>query len=98
MAESGVLMFEPTESESKEEMDRLIEAMISIRDEIQEIIDNPTIQGNNVITNSPHSLDLITSWDKNYTIEKAYFPVTSLKKQKNFPTVNRVNDLLEISL
>jgi len=90
---SGVLMFEPTESESKDELDRLIEAMKSIRNEIQEVIDNSDVQNDNVINNAPHSLDLITSWDKNYSIEKAFYPVNSLKKNKHFPTVNRVNDL-----
>ena len=93
----GVLMFEPTESESKEELDRMVNAMISIRSEIQQVIDshdsNSTELPTNVLKNAPHSLDMISSWDKPYSIDQAFFPVDSLRKDKSFPSVSRVDDL-----
>ena len=93
---TGVLMFEPTESESKEELDRLTEAMISIRKEIDECInlyENNLDINSSILKNAPHALDQIINWNKEYTIEKAFFPVPSLKENKHFPSKSRVDDL-----
>ena len=78
---NGVLMFEPTESESLEELDRLVNALISIR------------QDNNMLKNAPHSLDVIIDWPYNYSMEKAFYPLESLKTNKFWPITGRVDDL-----
>ena len=88
----GVIMLEPTESESKKELDRFINAMISIREEIKEIENDNLCLDNNVIKNSPHALNLLkTEWRYPYSINKAFFPVQGLDHKK-FPTTNRVDD------
>jgi glycine dehydrogenase len=89
---SQVLMFEPTESENKEELDRLINALISINKEIQEIIKDGNFE-NNILKNAPHSMDLITDWNYDYSMEKAFFPVPELKENKFWPHTNRINDI-----
>ena len=88
----NVLMFEPTESESKAEMDRLIIALKSIRNELREIENGETDIDDNVIKNSPHTLSMITDWKYSYSMEKAFFPVNTLKSHKLWPSVTRVND------
>ena len=87
------LMIEPTESESKKELDRFIDAMINIRTEIQEIEDETYCKKNNVLKNSPHSMDCIINWKHPYSIEKACFPLKSLHNNKFWPSTNRVNDI-----
>jgi glycine dehydrogenase len=89
---SGSLMIEPTESESLEEMDRFVDAMNSIHDEIMEIKNGIYPQDNNVLVNSPHSYSDITDWKFNYSFEKAFFPVESLKTNKFWPSNPRIND------
>jgi glycine dehydrogenase len=91
---AGTLMVEPTESESKYELDRFIEAMKSIRDEIQEIIDGKSDLANNVLKNAPHTAECLinSGWNYPYSREKAAYPVPSLKNQKFFPSVGRVNN------
>ena len=80
------LMIEPTESESKEEIDRFIEAMISIRREIEE---NPAL-----LKNAPHPIKLIQKeWTFPYSMEEAFFPVENLKARKHWPNCARVDDL-----
>lgn len=94
----NTLMIEPTESESKEELDRFVEAMISIREEIREIEEGKQPRENNVLKNSPHSqLDLIRGdgngkWDRPYSREKAAFPLSYLEEKKFWPSVGRVDD------
>ncbi|MEY4615853.1 MAG: hypothetical protein RJB66_813 [Pseudomonadota bacterium] len=92
---AGTLMIEPTESESKQELDRFIEAMISIRKEIDEVatglmdaVDNPLLQ-------SPHTLDMLTSseWNHKYSREKAAFPLPWIRKNKFWPSVRRVDNV-----
>lgn len=87
------LMIEPTESESLEELDRFIEAMISIRKEISEIEDNKYPKDNNVLVNSPHSITDITNWKFDYSMEKAFFPVHGLKNKKFWPSNSRIDDV-----
>ncbi|KAK8861505.1 glycine dehydrogenase [Kwoniella newhampshirensis] len=87
-------LIEPTESEPKHELDRFIDALISIRKEVDEIIEGKQPKDNNVFKNAPHPLGLLTeeNWDKPYSREKAVFPVVGLKKSKFWPTVGRVDD------
>jgi glycine dehydrogenase len=90
----NTLMVEPTESESKAELDRFCEAMISIRKEIQEIIDGKADKANNVIKNAPHTSKLLISdkYDKPYSREKAAFPLPWVKANKFWPSVARVDN------
>ncbi|WRT65618.1 glycine dehydrogenase [Kwoniella shivajii] len=87
-------LIEPTESESKQELDRFIDALISIRKEVDEIVSGDQPKDNNVFKNAPHPLSLLTEdkWDRPYSREKAVFPVSSLRRNKFWPTVGRVDD------
>ncbi|MBI5727429.1 MAG: aminomethyl-transferring glycine dehydrogenase [Ignavibacteriales bacterium] len=91
---AGTLMVEPTESESKAELDRFIEAMISIKNEIAEIENGKFDQKNNVLKNAPHTVALVCSdnWQFPYSREQAAYPVVSLKEYKFWPSVGRVNN------
>jgi glycine dehydrogenase len=90
----GTLMIEPTESESKEELDRFCEAMISIRKEIEEIESGKADPENNVLKHAPHTMRVAMSedWDRPYTREKAIFPLDYLRFDKFWPAVSRVDD------
>ncbi|MEZ4795750.1 MAG: aminomethyl-transferring glycine dehydrogenase [Flavobacteriaceae bacterium] len=88
---AGTLMIEPTESESKEELDRFCDAMISIRKEIEAADkDNP----NNVLKNAPHTMAMLTAdtWDLPYSRTQAAFPLDYVKDNKFWPSVRRVDD------
>jgi len=92
---AGTLMIEPTESESKEELDRFCDAMLSIHNEIDEIANGAADSENNVLHNAPHSLKLITSdsWNLPYSREKAAYPLEYLKHGHKFwSTVGRVDN------
>lgn len=91
---TNTLMVEPTESESKAELDRFCDAMIAIRKEIQDVIDGKVNKENNVLKNSPHSLEVMMSdkWDHPYTREEAAFPMPHLRQNKFWPSVARVDD------
>lgn len=88
------LMVEPTESESKAELDRFCEAMISIRKEIDEIAAGKYDKADNVIKNAPHTAKLVISdnWNKTYSREKAAYPLKSVKANKFWPSVARVDN------
>jgi glycine dehydrogenase len=88
----GTLMVEPTESESKAELDRFIEVMLSIHSEIEEIAKNK--EEDNVLRNSPHTLTEVCSddWPHKYSREKAAFPVKWLRDKKYWPPVSRIDD------
>lgn len=90
----NTLMIEPTESESKEELDRFIDALVSIRNEIREIEEGKQPKEGNVLKNSPHpQRDLILGeWDRPYSREKAAYPLPYLLEKKFWPTVGRVDD------
>ncbi len=90
----GTLMFEPTESESKEELDRFCEAMIKIREEIDEVEKGIAEETDNVLHNAPHTCESVCSdkWEHSYSREKAAFPVDALRTGKFWPTVGRIND------
>lgn len=88
---AGTMMIEPTESESKAEMDRFCDAMISIRQEIDAVSkDEP----NNVLKNAPHTMAMLTSdeWLLPYTRESAAFPLDYVRDNKFWPSVRRVDD------
>ncbi len=90
---AGTMMIEPTESETKEELDRFCEVMLSIRKEIAEIEDGLAETEENVLKNAPHTQRTIISdhWDKPYSREKAAFPLPSLRHNKFWPSVSRVD-------
>ncbi|HUL03959.1 MAG TPA: aminomethyl-transferring glycine dehydrogenase [Gemmatimonadales bacterium] len=89
----GTLMIEPTESESKAELDRFCDAMIAIRDEIREIEEGRMPRDNNLLTRAPHTLeDLISDqWDRPYSRERAAFPSPATRRFKVWPSVGRVD-------
>ena len=94
----NTLMVEPTESESKEELDRFADALISIRQEIKEIEDGKQPRDGNVMRNAPHTqADVIKgdgdgAWNRPYTRQKAVYPLPYLVEKKFWPTVTRVDD------
>lgn len=91
---AGTLMVEPTESESKEELDRFIEAMVSIKQEINEVLDGSADKANNVLKNAPHTAQILLddNWDKPYSRKKAAYPLSWITANKYWPTVCRVDD------
>ncbi|HEY5717724.1 MAG TPA: glycine dehydrogenase (aminomethyl-transferring), partial [Motiliproteus sp.] len=91
----GTLMIEPTESESKVEIDRFIQAMVTIRDEIRAVEEGRIDATNNPLKNAPHTqADVIEGeWDRPYSREQAVFPVAGLKAAKFWPAVNRIDNV-----
>ncbi|MBA3340245.1 MAG: aminomethyl-transferring glycine dehydrogenase [Gemmatimonadaceae bacterium] len=89
---AGTLMIEPTESESRAELDRFCDAMISIREEIRDIERGAADRKNNVLKNAPHTLERVTAseWEYPYTREKAAFPAERSRDYKFWPAVARV--------
>lgn len=90
----GTIMIEPTESESKAELDRFCEAMIAIRAEIAEIEAGQVDAKNNVLKNAPHPADVVIadSWDRPYSREKAAYPAPWTRESKFWPAVSRINN------
>ncbi len=90
---AGTLMIEPTESESKAELDRFCDVMISIKEEIKEIEEGKADQTDNVLKNSPHTLSVLISddWKHSYSRVKAGYPLEWIRKNKFWPAVGRVN-------
>lgn len=90
---SGTLMVEPTESETKAELDRFCDAMLGIREEIRAIEEGRIDAQNNPLKNAPHTMeDLVATWDRPYSREQACFPAGALRMDKYWPSVNRVNN------
>lgn len=91
---AGTLMIEPTESESKAELDRFADALIQIKNEIDEIANGDFEQDNNVLKNAPHPLDLLTAdeWNFPYSRQKAAYPLEWVMERKFFPPVSRIDD------
>jgi glycine dehydrogenase len=91
----GTLMVEPTESETLAELDRFIDAMIAIRDEIRLIENGTWPQDNNPLKHAPHTAASVTAdtWSHPYSRERAAFALPSLKQQKYWPTVGRVDNV-----
>jgi glycine dehydrogenase len=90
----GTLMVEPTESESKAELDRFIGAMLSIRAEITEVQNGNWPADDNPLKRSPHTLADITGiWERSYSIQQAVTPDAHTKAHKYWPVVNRVDNV-----
>jgi glycine dehydrogenase len=91
---AGTLMIEPTESESKEELDRFCEAMIRIREEIRAVETGAMDAENNPLKNAPHTvMDVTGEWNRPYSREQAVFPVASLRANKYWSPVGRVDNV-----
>ncbi len=90
---AGTLMIEPTESESKEEIDRFCDALIAIREEIREIESGVAERGNNVLFHAPHTLQQVAAdeWNRPYSRERAGFPSAAVRGHKVWPTVSRID-------
>ncbi|MBA5688765.1 aminomethyl-transferring glycine dehydrogenase [Rugamonas apoptosis] len=91
----GTLMIEPTESESKAEMDRFIDAMIAIRMEIAKVESGEFDRTDNPLKGAPHTAEMLTAdtWEHKYSREVAAYPVPSLRKQKYWPPVGRADNV-----
>jgi glycine dehydrogenase len=90
---AGTLMIEPTESETKAELDRFCDAMLAIREEIREIEDGTMDPVNNPLKNAPHTVeDLVGDWDRPYSREQGCFPRGAFRVDKYWPPVNRVDN------
>ncbi len=91
---AGTMMIEPTESESKDELDRFCDAMISIRQEIREVADGVADVEDNVLKNAPHALAEAVSneWNHPYSRMKAVYPLPFVKGNKFWPSVGRINN------
>ncbi|GMV57070.1 MAG: glycine dehydrogenase (decarboxylating) [Betaproteobacteria bacterium] len=90
----GTLMVEPTESEAKHELDRFIDAMIAIREEIRAVEEGRVDREDNPLKNAPHTAAMVTAetWAHDYSREQAAFPRPELKRQKYWPPVARVDN------
>ncbi len=90
----GTLMVEPTESESKYELDRFCDAMLAIKNEIKEVESGTADKIDNVLKNAPHTAFEIASdnWNHKYSREKAAYPIAVLRENKFWPAVARVDD------
>lgn len=91
---AGTLMVEPTESESLSEINRFIEAMISIKKEIDETAQGKADKEDNVLKNAPHTLEMVTAneWKHPYSRQKAAYPLPWIKENKFFASIARLND------
>jgi glycine dehydrogenase len=89
----GTLMVEPTESESKEELDRFCDAMIAIRQEIREVEEGKADKSSNVLKNAPHTAAVVISdiWELPYSREKAAYPLSFVRERKFWPSVGRID-------
>ena len=90
----GTLMVEPTESEPLYEIDRFIDAMIAIRQEIREIEEGEADKSINVVNQAPHTMSMVTveNWERPYSREKAAFPTHHVKVDKYWPMVTKIDD------
>jgi glycine dehydrogenase len=91
----GTMMIEPTESESKEELDRFCDAVIAIHGEIQEIESGKVDPRNNLLKNAPHTATAVVKepWDRPYTREQAAFPAPWTREHKFWPSVGRIDNV-----
>ena len=91
---AGTLMIEPTESESKQELDRFCDAMIAIREEIRAVENGTLDKEDNPLKNAPHTAaELVGEWSHPYSREQAVYPVASLIEGKYWPPVGRVDNV-----
>ncbi len=89
----GTLMVEPTESEPKAELDRFVEAMLAIHDEIREIEEGKAHRQNNLLKGAPHTIEVLTAdtWDRPYSRQRAGLPTPATREHKVWPAVGRVD-------
>ena len=91
---AGTLMIEPTESESKEELDRFCDAMIAIREEIRAVENGDIKAEQTALRHAPHTAqDLTDEWERAYSREQAVFPLKSLRQNKYWPPVGRIDNV-----
>ena len=91
---AGTLMIEPTESETKAELDRFCDALIAIREEIRAIESGSMDRNNNPLKNAPHTVeDLVGEWNRPYSRDAACFPAGAFRVDKYWPPVNRVDNV-----
>jgi len=91
---AGTLMIEPTESETKAEIDRFCEAMLAIREEARDIEEGRMDKTNNPLKNAPHTVeDLVGQWDRPYSREQACYPPGAFRVDKYWSSVNRVDNV-----
>ena len=91
---AGTLMVEPTESETKAELDRFCDAMLAIRAEVDEIARGDIDAANNPLKNAPHTVeDLIGTWERPYSRDQGCFPPGAFRVDKYWPPVNRVDNV-----
>ena len=91
---AGTLMIEPTESETKAELDRFCDALLAIREEIRAIEDGKMDRNNNPLKNAPHTVeDLVGEWQRPYSRDAACFPAGAFRVDKYWPPVNRVDNV-----
>ncbi|KAJ2035691.1 glycine decarboxylase subunit P [Coemansia sp. RSA 922] len=90
----NTIMIEPTESESKEELDKFCDAMIAIREEIREIEEGKQSREDNILVNAPHTIAKVSAeeWTHGYSRQRAAYPLPYLKERKFWPSVARVDD------
>jgi glycine dehydrogenase len=90
---AGTLMVEPTESESLAELDRFCEAMLAIRAEIAAVESGAVARDDSALAHAPHTAEdlLVADWDRPYSREEAAYPVASLRRNKYWPPVNRID-------
>lgn len=91
---AGTLMIEPTESESLEELDRFIDAMLTIRKEIEQVEQGNWDAEDNPLRQAPHSVaDITGDWQRSYSREQAVFPLEWIRANKFWPSVNRIDNV-----
>ncbi|HSQ52123.1 MAG TPA: aminomethyl-transferring glycine dehydrogenase [Nitrospiraceae bacterium] len=91
---TGTLMIEPTESETRAELDRFCDALISIHAEIQDVVEGRQPRTNNLLKNAPHTAQVVTAdeWNRPYSRERAAFPAPWVRDHKFWPSVSRVDE------
>ena len=90
----GTIMVEPTESETKAELDRFIDAMIHIRHEIAEVEEGNADKDDNVLKHAPHTADVVLTekWERPYPRERAVYPTEWVRHNKFWPSVSRIDN------
>jgi glycine dehydrogenase len=91
----GTMMVEPTESESKEELDRFCDAMMAIHSEIQAVESGQTDRQNNLLKNAPHTAEILMAdkWERPYSRHQAGYPASWLREHKFWPPVGRIDNV-----
>ena len=87
------MMIEPTESETKNELDKFCDSLIQIKKEVEKVKAGELPQDNNPLVNAPHTMEDITEgWNRPYSIQEGIYPLSWVKERKVMPTVNRIDN------